>query len=122
MGRQNSIWHDANLPLLLSAMIVGMSATLGQSFLVRRKSQLPLSRARQFVLFREKRLALLNTLRELAPARDVIESVRSAKEFAMPILLWVAFWSSMTGIAKGWQETMLPIRVNQADRRDRPAE
>jgi hypothetical protein len=40
----------------------------------------------------------------------------------MPILLWVAFWSSMTGIAKGWQETMLPIRVNQADRRDRPAE
>ncbi len=25
----------------------------------------------------------------------------------MPILLWIAFWSSMTGVAKGWQETYL---------------
>ncbi len=31
----------------------------------------------------------------------------------MPILLWIAFWSSMTGVAKGWQETMLPIRVKE---------
>jgi hypothetical protein len=36
----------------------------------------------------------------------------------MPILVWIAFWSSMTGVAKGWQETMLPIRVRVTDRRD----
>jgi hypothetical protein len=40
----------------------------------------------------------------------------------MPILLWVAFWSSMTGVASGWQETMLPIRLNESGRRDRPIE
>jgi hypothetical protein len=48
----------------------------------------------------------------------------SQKEHVMPILLWVALWSSMTGVAKGWQETMLPIRVNVKvkDRRDQPTE
>lgn len=40
----------------------------------------------------------------------------------MPILLWIAFWFSMKGVAKGWQETMLPIRVKATDRRDRPTE
>jgi hypothetical protein len=40
----------------------------------------------------------------------------------MPILLWIAFWSNLTGIAAGWQETTLPIRVRGKDRRDRPAE
>ena len=38
----------------------------------------------------------------------------------MPILLWIAFWSSVTGIAKGWQETVLPVRVKVRDRRDQP--
>ena len=38
----------------------------------------------------------------------------------MPILLWIAFWYSMTGVASGWQETMLPIRVKGKDRRDHP--
>jgi hypothetical protein len=38
----------------------------------------------------------------------------------MYILLWIAFWSSMTGVTAGWQETMLPIRVKATDRRDRP--
>jgi hypothetical protein len=36
----------------------------------------------------------------------------------MPVLMWNAFWSSVTGLAKGWQETMLPIRVKVKDRRD----
>jgi hypothetical protein len=36
----------------------------------------------------------------------------------MPILLWIAFWSSMTGVANGWQETMSPVRVKAKDRRD----
>jgi hypothetical protein len=37
----------------------------------------------------------------------------------MPILLWIAFWSSMPGIATGWQETMLPIRAEATDSGDR---
>jgi hypothetical protein len=103
-------------------MIVGMSATLSQKFFwCDRRRDEPLARARQRVLFARK-ASPYQTLRELALARNVIESVRSAKEFVMPILLWVVFWSSMTGVAKGWQETMLPIRVNQTDRRDRPTE
>jgi hypothetical protein len=36
----------------------------------------------------------------------------------MLILMWIAFWSSTTGVANGWQETMLPIRVKVKDRRD----
>jgi hypothetical protein len=42
----------------------------------------------------------------------------------MPILLWIALWSTMTGVAKGWQETVLPIRVKvkAPDRRDQPTE
>ena len=40
----------------------------------------------------------------------------------MPILLWIAFWSSMTGVASGWQETMLPISGKGKDRRDQPTE
>jgi hypothetical protein len=40
----------------------------------------------------------------------------------MPILLWIALWSSLTGIAAGWQETVLPIRVRGKDRRDQPAD
>jgi hypothetical protein len=36
----------------------------------------------------------------------------------MPILLWIAFWSCITGVATGWQETMLPTRVRVTDRRD----
>jgi hypothetical protein len=40
----------------------------------------------------------------------------------MPILLWIAFWSSMTGVARGWQETVLPIRLRAKDRRDRTSE
>ncbi|MGO9398151.1 MAG: hypothetical protein ACLP19_09960 [Xanthobacteraceae bacterium] len=40
----------------------------------------------------------------------------------MPILLWIAFWSSMTGIANGWQETVLPVRVKAKYRRDQPGE
>jgi hypothetical protein len=39
----------------------------------------------------------------------------------MPALLWIAFWSSLTGVAMGWQETVLPIRVRVNDRRDPPA-
>jgi hypothetical protein len=29
----------------------------------------------------------------------------------MPILLWVAFWSSMMGTATCWSEVSRPIRV-----------
>jgi hypothetical protein len=36
----------------------------------------------------------------------------------MPTLMWIAFWSSLMGIAAGWQETALPIRVRETDRRD----
>jgi hypothetical protein len=39
----------------------------------------------------------------------------------MVILLWIAFWSSTAGIAMGWQETALPIRIRGTDRRDHPA-
>jgi hypothetical protein len=39
----------------------------------------------------------------------------------MPILMWIAFWSSMTGVAVGWQETMLPISAKVKGRRDPPA-
>jgi hypothetical protein len=38
----------------------------------------------------------------------------------MPALLWIAFWSNLMGVAMGWQETVLPIRVRVNDRRDRP--
>jgi hypothetical protein len=38
---------------------------------------------------------------------------------AMPALMWVAFWSSLLGVAVGWQETMSPISVRVKDRRDR---
>jgi hypothetical protein len=38
----------------------------------------------------------------------------------MPALLWIAFWSTLMGVAMGWQETVLPIRVRVNDRRDRP--
>ncbi len=37
----------------------------------------------------------------------------------MPILMWIAFWSNVMGIAAGWQETASPIRVRAKDRRDR---
>ncbi len=37
----------------------------------------------------------------------------------MPTLMWIAFWSSLMGVARGWQETALPIRVRATDRRDR---
>jgi len=40
----------------------------------------------------------------------------------MPILLWIALWSSMMGVAMGWQESMLPIRVRITDCRDRLTE
>jgi hypothetical protein len=33
----------------------------------------------------------------------------------MPILLWIAFWSTVTGVATGWQAA---IRVRITDRRD----
>ena len=33
----------------------------------------------------------------------------------MPILMWIAFWSCMTGTANGWQETVLPVRVERRD-------
>ena len=39
----------------------------------------------------------------------------------MSVLLWIAFWSSMTCLAAGWQETALPIRMRVTDRRERPA-
>jgi hypothetical protein len=39
---------------------------------------------------------------------------------AMSALLWIAFWSNLTGVAMGWQETVLPVRVGVNDRRDRP--
>jgi hypothetical protein len=39
----------------------------------------------------------------------------------MPVLMWIAFWSNVMGIARGWQETTLPIRVGEIDRRDHPA-
>jgi hypothetical protein len=38
----------------------------------------------------------------------------------MPVLLWIAFWSSMSGIAMGWQETALPVRIKDKGRHDRP--
>jgi len=38
----------------------------------------------------------------------------------MPALLLIAFWSNLLGVAMGWQETVLPIRVRVNDRRDRP--
>jgi hypothetical protein len=38
----------------------------------------------------------------------------------MPALLWIAFWSNLMGVAMGWQETALPIRVRVKDRRDPP--
>ncbi len=40
----------------------------------------------------------------------------------MPVLMWVAFWSSLLGVTSGWQETVLPVRIGVKDRRDRPAD
>jgi hypothetical protein len=37
----------------------------------------------------------------------------------MPLLMWIAFWSNLTGVAMGWQETVLPVHVLGKDRRDR---
>ena len=37
----------------------------------------------------------------------------------MPVLMWIAFWSNVMGIAAGWQETALPICMRAKDRRDR---
>lgn len=36
----------------------------------------------------------------------------------MPLLMWIALWSGLLGVANGWQETMLPVRVGIKDRRD----
>ncbi len=36
----------------------------------------------------------------------------------MPIMMWIAFWSSLMGVASGWQETASPVRVTARDRRD----
>jgi hypothetical protein len=38
----------------------------------------------------------------------------------MPILMWIAFWSSLMGVASDWQQTAVPIRVKKNDRRDLP--
>ena len=38
----------------------------------------------------------------------------------MPLLLWIALWSNLTGVVRGWQETTLPLRMREEDRRDRP--
>jgi hypothetical protein len=37
----------------------------------------------------------------------------------MPILLWIAVWCNLTGIAAGWQETVSPIQASDEARRDR---
>jgi len=55
---------------------------------------------------------------ELLKLRSVIRLLDLQKERVMPILMWIAFWSTMTGVANGWRETMLPIRVKVKDRRD----
>jgi len=44
----------------------------------------------------------------------------------MPILLWIALCSGMTGVLQVWQETMLPVRLwaakdRRGDHRDRSA-
>jgi hypothetical protein len=36
----------------------------------------------------------------------------------MPMLMWIALWSSLLGVVSGWQETALPVRVGAKDRRD----
>ena len=36
----------------------------------------------------------------------------------MPILLWIAFWSNLTGLLACWRETALPIGAGKEDRRD----
>jgi hypothetical protein len=41
------------------------------------------------------------------------------EKMLVPALMWIAFWSSLMGIAAGWQETALPFRVGETDRRDR---
>jgi len=36
----------------------------------------------------------------------------------MPLLLWIALWSGVTGVVQVWQETVLPMRLRAAkDRR-----
>ena len=40
----------------------------------------------------------------------------------MPALMWIAFWSSWMGVARGWQETVSPIRGVVEDRRAHPKE
>jgi hypothetical protein len=36
----------------------------------------------------------------------------------MPMLMWIALWSSLLGMASGWQETASPVRLLAKDRRD----
>jgi hypothetical protein len=36
----------------------------------------------------------------------------------MPMLMWIALWSSLLGVASGWQETASPVRLLARDRRD----
>jgi hypothetical protein len=57
--------------------------------------------------------------RELSTLTNQFDSQR---KHAMPALLWIAFWSNLMGVAMGWQETVLPIRVRVNDRRDRSAQ
>jgi hypothetical protein len=36
----------------------------------------------------------------------------------MPMLMWIALWSNLFGMASGWQETASPVRLWAKDRRD----
>jgi hypothetical protein len=39
----------------------------------------------------------------------------------MPALLWIAFWSSIMGVAACWEDALQPIQTDTPDKRDLPS-
>ena len=60
--------------------------------------------------------------RNFSKPKTLIDCSDPQGDLVMPILIWIAFWSNVMGIAAGWQETALPIRVRAKDRRDHSAD
>jgi len=57
---------------------------------------------------------------ELPRASNVDYSNHPQWRAAMPVLMWIAFWSCMMGAATCWQEAGT-ARVRESNHRDHPA-
>jgi len=58
--------------------------------------------------------------RNYGQAGTLIKQFDPKEKWAMPALMWIAFWSCMMGAATHWQESVMPARTKGKDRRDQP--